>query len=596
MTVVVATKPGLAAGTSQQVKINPDGSFWANLLGQNYSGTVKPGTITIGGSLSVSNVVPGAGLLPAGFVVKLLGSGFDSSTQVVVDEVLLSTVFVNSGEIDLKLAQQTDMQGERIRVRNKDSQVTYFSYLRATPLPGSSGRPLLAATTPIFANPLPLGFLATGTSGSYTGLALQNTSLSTVDVSLDLLSASGQVLASSSVQLPSGSRHVREVSELFPGTASIPAGSVVRVTPKSPIQMLGLIGDDTAKTVAPLSLSTTAPATVALSASSPSLRFDYQAGGPLPANQSVALASSGAPLSFTVSQSPAAPWLTVSPGNGTTPATLTVAVNPSALAAGTYNTNIQVAPNGAATLSIPVTLAVADRVTPVVSATVSAANQQTGALSPGEVITVYGSFPGVSAAGLTLDATGKVSTTLSGTRLLFDGFAAPLTYVSSTQINAVVPYEISDRGTTRVQAEIAGVQSAVVSQPVAAAAPAIFTADASGSGAAAALNQDFSFNNLTPALRGSVISIYATGEGRTSPPGVTGGVTGSDLKNPVLQVSAKIGGQPADVQYAGSAPGLVTGVLQVNVKIPDNAPTGAVPIAIVVGTAASQPGVTISIR
>ena len=93
-----------------------------------------------------------------------------------------------------------------------------------------------------------------------------------------------------------------------------------------------------------------------------------------------------------------------------------------------------------------------------------------------------------------------------------------------------------------------------------------------------------------------MISIYATGEGRTSPPGVTGSVTGSDLKNPVLQVSAKIGGQRAEVQYAGSAPGLVAGVLQVNVKIPENAPTGAVPIAIVVGTASSQPGVTISIR
>jgi uncharacterized protein (TIGR03437 family) len=148
-----------------------------------------------------------------------------------------------------------------------------------------------------------------------------------------------------------------------------------------------------------------------------------------------------------------------------------------------------------------------------------------------------------------------------------------------------------------VQVESAGVLSASVTQATAASAPAIFTADSSGGGPAAALNQDFSLNTpTTPAARGSVITIYGTGEGRTSPPGVTGGVTGADLKSPVLDISATIGGQPTTVVYAGSAPGLVAGVLQVNLRVPDNAPSGPAPVVLKIGNSTSRPDVTVSIQ
>jgi hypothetical protein len=112
------------------------------------------------------------------------------------------------------------------------------------------------------------------------------------------------------------------------------------------------------------------------------------------------------------------------------------------------------------------------------------------------------------------------------------------------------------------------------------------------------LNQDNSVNSASkPAARGSIIQIYATGEGQTSPIGVTASVTGTDLKTPVLQVKVSIGGQDAVVQYAGSAGGAVAGLLQVNAVVPQAvSPGAAVPISVSVGGVSSQSGATIAVQ
>ena len=91
--------------------------------------------------------------------------------------------------------------------------------------------------------------------------------------------------------------------------------------------------------------------------------------------------------------------------------------------------------------------------------------------------------------------------------------------------------------------------------------------------------------------------LYATGEGQTVPDGVDGLLTGTTLRRPALPVSVTIGGQPAEVLYAGSAPGLVSGVLQVNARIPAGVTTGpAIPVVVTVGGASSQAGVTLAVR
>src|ERR1017187_6470256 len=91
-----------------------------------------------------------------------------------------------------------------------------------------------------------------------------------------------------------------------------------------------------------------------------------------------------------------------------------------------------------------------------------------------------------------------------------------------------------------------------------------------------------------------------TGEGQTAPAGVTGKVTTVAPNPPItpqpqLPVAVLINGQPASVAFYGEAPGLVSGVMQLNVQIPANAPPGNLPIAVSVGGNSSQNGVTISV-
>ena len=148
-----------------------------------------------------------------------------------------------------------------------------------------------------------------------------------------------------------------------------------------------------------------------------------------------------------------------------------------------------------------------------------------------------------------------------------------------------------------MQIEAQGQKSNALTVQVAPAAPGIFTLDSSGTGQAAVLNQDNSLNSAAnPAPRGSIISLFATGTGQTDPPGMDGKPAAPPLPAPVLPVTVEIAGANAEILYAGSAPGLVAGVLQANVRIPEQAATGsAAPLVLRSGGAQSQPGVTIAI-
>ena len=91
--------------------------------------------------------------------------------------------------------------------------------------------------------------------------------------------------------------------------------------------------------------------------------------------------------------------------------------------------------------------------------------------------------------------------------------------------------------------------------------------------------------------------LYATGEGLTTPGSVEGRITsGATLPRPVLRVRARIGGQLARVLYAGAAPGLIAGVMQLNVEVPEDAPSGAVLVAIQVGDTWTVNNVTVAVQ
>jgi hypothetical protein len=90
-----------------------------------------------------------------------------------------------------------------------------------------------------------------------------------------------------------------------------------------------------------------------------------------------------------------------------------------------------------------------------------------------------------------------------------------------------------------------------------------------GQSRVAALNQDGSVNSRTnPAHVGDIVSLFATGAGQTNPDGVDGSIPTDSLPTPLLPITIEIGGLPAKVLYAGAAPYLVSGIIQVNAQIP----------------------------
>jgi uncharacterized protein (TIGR03437 family) len=341
---------------------------------------------------------------------------------------------------------------------------------------------------------------------------------------------------------------------------------------------------------------------VSLSSTASTLNFSYQIGSPTPAQQTFTVsAGGGAALAFTATTSGGS-WLSVTPAAGTLPITLGVSVNPAGLAAGTHEGSVAIAATGA--VNSPLTISVRLVVTaapamPFVRAVVNAASFLPTSVSPGQIVTLFGTLIGpASGVSLRLTAAGLVDTTLGETRVFFDGVAAPMVYASSQQASAIVPYVLAGRLNTRLQVSYQGAMSNAVELRVVDATPAIFTIDSSGAGQGAILNQNFSVNGTNnPAARGSVVMIYATGEGQTSPGGQDGLVTGSVLRRPVLPVTVTIGGVAAEVLYAGSAPGLVSGVIQINARVSEVVAAGnAVPVVFSIGGVQSQAGVTMAVR
>jgi uncharacterized protein (TIGR03437 family) len=196
-----------------------------------------------------------------------------------------------------------------------------------------------------------------------------------------------------------------------------------------------------------------------------------------------------------------------------------------------------------------------------------------------------------------LTSEGLVSTFVANTRVLFDGIAAPLIFVRTDQINAVVPYEVSGNGNIQMQVEYQGVKSQAVSMAVTDTSPAIFTLNASGQGQGAILNADGTTNSLiNPAARGSVVVLYATGAGQTDPPGVDGAVATGVLPKPRLPVSVTIDGKVAEIFYAGAAAQEVAGVLQINAVVPSTAASGVVQVALTIGTTTSRNAVALAVQ
>ncbi len=131
--------------------------------------------------------------------------------------------------------------------------------------------------------------------------------------------------------------------------------------------------------------------------------------------------------------------------------------------------------------------------------------------------------------------------------------------------------------------------------------PAVFTANSSGLGLAAALNvaADGSVTyhgSDNPVARGGAVALLATGLGLTVPVLADGALAGAPLPRLDLLVRALVGGQPAPVLYGGPAPGQIAGLMQINIRVPDSVAPGQAALLVVAGENPSQVGVALAIR
>ena len=207
----------------------------------------------------------------------------------------------------------------------------------------------------------------------------------------------------------------------------------------------------------------------------------------------------------------------------------------------------------------------------------NAASYAAAAISPGLLVTVFGN---------------------NLERILFDGVPAPVVYNLGSQAAVVVPYSVAGKSTVNVQSEAGAVRSDPFAIPVVPAAPALFTAASTGSGQVAMRNQDGSTNSAaSPAPPGSIVTCFATGEGQTTPAGVDGKANNDVLPVPVLPITVQAGGIDAEILYAGAAPGMIAGIMQLNFRVPESiSASAAVSVVINAGPYSSQKNVTMAVK
>ncbi len=206
-------------------------------------------------------------------------------------------------------------------------------------------------------------------------------------------------------------------------------------------------------------------------------------------------------------------------------------------------------------------------------------------IAPGSIASAYGSFGTVATTATSTPS--PLPTTLAGISIRINNRTAPLYFVSSGQINFVVP-NATESGSQAVEVLNGSAVIARGSVNIWEAFPAMASSDTTPTSQGIIQNQNFGINSRsTRAGRGEVIQIYATGCGRTSPAAVDG-LAPTTLSPAVAKTEAFVANLPAVVQFAGAHPQF-PGICQVNIVVPDQAfVTGQIPVFITVGGIASN--------
>ena len=226
-----------------------------------------------------------------------------------------------------------------------------------------------------------------------------------------------------------------------------------------------------------------------------------------------------------------------------------------------------------------------------------------GGVAPGSIASVFGVE---LAAGLLEADEVPLPTTLNGATLRFGGsLAAPQFFQSPMQMNVQVPWELAGEEETTVQVEAGGETSNEIAVALTPYSPGLFSMTQTGSGQGAILISGTGLlaaaENAFPApsrpvRRGEFLEAYASGLGPvTNAPATGSPASGTTISHTTTAATATIGGEEATVIFAGLAPGFV-GLYQVNIGVPESAPSGgAVELVLTIGGVDSNP-VTIAVE
>jgi uncharacterized protein (TIGR03437 family) len=215
--------------------------------------------------------------------------------------------------------------------------------------------------------------------------------------------------------------------------------------------------------------------------------------------------------------------------------------------------------------------------------------------APGALISIFGTN---LAPAVTQPFAFPLPGTLGGTsvELASTGQQFPLWYVSPTQINAQMPYDVAT-GAVQIRVRTAAGVSGTDTITVAARAPKIFTLDFSGAGPAVATNPAFKIlSAATPAAPADTVVLWMNSMGVSSGNPVAGqpapGSTAGSQASTIAGVTAAVNGVNAAVTFAGLSPGSA-GLYQVNVQMPFIVVSGPLNVAVTVGGATTQTNVTL---
>ncbi|HEX7288701.1 MAG TPA: hypothetical protein VF532_21125 [Candidatus Angelobacter sp.] len=277
------TMPVNASATPGQVfPATLDSVNFLNGSGQSYTILANtPGNLTIGGTgdQSITDVIPGGGLLADRSTIRVLGLGFTANTKITIEGTTVlfvpgETTFISANEIDVKICNGVvdplavicpnnggtfQLDGERVRAINRDNNAVmeYFSYARTDDESGASATLLAAQSHVMFSRQtygtakIPYATDAT----HFTGFALQNTSATDATFNVELLDNNGNPLPNAvlGVTLRAGKRIVRDIHDWIPVIVGTPATVRVTVASGPPkLQMLGMVGDLAAGSVTPV--------------------------------------------------------------------------------------------------------------------------------------------------------------------------------------------------------------------------------------------------------------------------------------------------------------------------------------------------------